>query len=252
MSDEFDFGGNDVEEVEERIGGDWSTDDSNIYLKGITQAWLTQSSKGAYAMNLNTKDKEGNERSYQFYFTNRAGQVYYTKNGKKRHLPGYTLLNAICTLTCGKSAKDVLSKGKLKVINLMDWESRTEVPTEVKTFPQLCKKAILFGIIKKVDNRYKNGKPTNEKREQNEISMVFEKGTKLTVTEKARGDTEPKLHGEWLKRWEGNIDDQFVQVEEAVDAGDNPFDADYDTDASSGFTDTATTDDADDDDDMFA
>ena len=248
MSD-FDFGGNDVEENVERVGGGFSADESAVYAKAITQAYLSQSRHGAYAINLSTKDKEGNERNYQFYFTNRAGQTYYTKDKKKHQLPGYSLLNAICMLTCNKTAQEVLSKPKKQVIELMDWESRKEVPTEVKTYPAICKKVVKFGIVKVISNKYDKGKITNQEREQNEIKMVFDNKTGLTITEIAAGGTEAKLLAAWLKAWEGKVDNQFVAQEAPEDEvsaeGDDPFGADEDADAD---TDTDATDSTEDDD----
>ena len=268
---EFDFGGNDLEENVERVGGEWSADESGVYVKGITEAYLSQSKNGAYAMNLSTKDKEGNERKYVFYFTNKQGQVYYTKDKKKHQLPGYALLNAICMLTAGKSAQEILSKPKKKVIDLMDWESRKEVPTEVKSYPLICKKPLIMGIVKVVSNKWAKGKATNAKREQNELKMVFHPKTKLTITEIAAGATaesiaagkdEPKLYAAWLKAWEGKIDDQFVEQEadEEIEdqAGDDPFGEDetdatdtQDSDDDNADSSEASTSD-DDDDDMFA
>ena len=257
MSEEFDFGGNDVEENVERVGG-FSADESAVYTKGITQAYLSISQNGAYAMNLATKDKEGNERNYQFYFTNRAGQTYYTKGGKKHQLPGFALLNAICMLTANQTAQQVLSKAKKQVIDLMDWESRKEVPTEVKTYPQICKKAIKMGITKVISNAYKKGKPTNERREQNEIKMVFNAKSGLTITELAASLTEPKLLAQWVKTWEGRDDDQFEaqEVEKEVAEGDDPFGAEDDADDAPEEKAADTTKDSepaasDDDDDMF-
>ena len=258
----FDFGGNDVEDNEERIGG-WAADESDVYVKAITQAFLTQSPKGAYAINLSTKDKEGNERDYQFYFTNRAGATYYTKSGKKHQLPGYALLNSICMTISGQTAQQVLSKPKKAVIDLMDWESRKEVPTEVKTYPQICKKPVKLAIVKVIDNAYKKGKITNEPREKNEIKMAFDAKTNLTITEVAKGLKEPKLHEGWLKQWKGKPDNQFVKQEDEeeieVTDGDDPFGAEDEAldDVMGG---TATTDaDAtsadsadDDDEDMFS
>lgn len=230
MSEEiFDFGGNDVEDNVERVGG-FAADESAVYTKGITQAYLSISKNGAYAINLATKNKEGDERNYQFYFTNRAGQTFYTKGGKKMQLPGYALLNAICMLTCNQTAQQVLSKPKKQVIDLMDWESRKEVPTEVKTYPQICKKALKLGIVKVISNAYNKGKITNTKREQNEIKMVFNAKSLLTITELAGNLDEPKLHAQWVKTWAGREDDQFVLQEavESVEEGDDPFGADDD------------------------
>lgn len=262
MSEEqFDFGGGDVEENVERVGG-FSADESAVYVKGITQAYLSTSKNGAFAINLATKDKTGDERNYQFYFTNRQGQTYYTKGGKKMQLPGFALLNAICMLTCNQTAQQVLSKPKKQVIDLMDWESRKEVPTEVKTFPQICKKAIKFGIVKVISNAYNKGKVTNNRREQNEIKMVFHAKTSLTITELAGNLDEPELHAQWEKTWTGKTDDQFVEQKVAEEAeGDDPFGEDDDAPTktksdkkSSKAADTSkATEPAtdDDDDDMF-
>ncbi len=259
---DFDFGGDDVEEAVERVGGGFSADESNVYTKGITQAYLSQSPKGAYAINLTTKDKEGNERNFVIYFTNRAGQTFYTKAGKKFELPAYALLNSIAMMACNQTAKQMLGKSKKQVIDLMDWESRKEVPTEVKTFPQICKKAMKFGIVKVISNKFTKGKATNEPQEKNEIKMIFNTKTLLTISEIASGATEPKLHAKWLKTWEGKEDNQFVEQEkeEVIETeGDNPFGDDDDSETDTATDSAADTtnksepakSDDDDDDDMF-
>lgn len=231
MSNPFDFGNDDLHENEERVGGGgFTADDSNASLVIFENAYLTQSKNGAWAANLQSKNKAGDERSYQVYFTNRKGEVFYTDSKTKNRvkLPGYQLLDSIALATCGKSFKEVLDNTKTKVIDLYDYESRKDVPTEVQTLPLICKKAIILGVIKKIDNKYKNGKKTSEKRESNEIHMVFRKEDKLTPKEHASGATEPKMYSKWIAYWQepARFKDEYEEVEDDESSmGDSPFGA---------------------------
>lgn len=234
MSD-INFGGNDVVENEERIGG-WTADESGIQLAMFTEAFLTESKNGAYALNLKSVDKDQNERSYQIYFTNRNKEVFYSdkKTGDKRMLPGYQLINNICLAACGKTFQEVAAASKKKVIDLYDRESRKEIPTETTTYPAMCKKVLKLGVIKISKNKYVKGKEVNERVEVNEINMVFRKADDLTPKEASEKAKEPKAYAKWVKYWDGRVKDEFKEVEESVEdsAGANPFgDGNTSTDA---------------------
>lgn len=229
MSDQFIFGNEELQDNEERVsGGGFTADESNASLVIFENVYLTQSQHGAWAANLQSKNKNGDERSYQIYFTNRKGEVFYKdkKSGNNVKLPGYQLLDSIALATCGKSFQEVLKAAKNKVIDLYDYESRKDVPTEVKTLPLICKKALIIGVIKKVDNKFKNGKKTSEKRESNEIHMAFRKEDKLTAKEYASGATEPKMYNQWVAYWQepARFKDEYEVVEdEDSSMGDSPF-----------------------------
>lgn len=237
MSNQFNFGTEELQENEERVGGGgFTADESNASLVLFENAYLTQSKHGAWAVNLQSKNKAGDERAYQIYFTNRKGEVFYKdkKSGNSVKLPGYQLLDSIALATCGKSFKEVLDNTKTKVIDLYDYESRKDVPTEVQTLPLICKKALILGVIKKIDNKFKNGKKTSEKRESNEIHMAFRKEDKLTPKEHASGASEPKMYNQWVAYWQepARVKDEYEQVEdEESSMGDSPFgDTSTDTD----------------------
>ncbi|QGH72762.1 MAG: single stranded DNA binding protein [Podoviridae sp. ctLUJ1] len=218
--------GENVEDGTESVGG-WSADDSGIQKVIITEAYITQSAKGASAVNLTTKNKEGDERRYTIYFTNAKGEVFYMnkQSGKAVKLPGYQLLDNICLATCGKPFMEVYKAKQKKTIDLYDKESRREIPQTVPVLPLMCKKLVKLGIIKVISNGFKNGAATNDKRETNEIHMVFNAANDLTPKEAANGKTEPKLYNEWVKHWTGNAKDTYKPIEGVVGAnmGDNPF-----------------------------
>ena len=224
--------GENVEDNTESVGG-WSADDSGIQKVIITEAYITQSAKGASAVNLTTKNKEGDERRYTLYFTNTKGEVFYTnkKSGKAVKLPGYQLLDNLCLATCGKPFMEVFKAKQKKTIDLYDAESRREIPQTVPVLPMMCKKLVKLGIIKVISNGFKNGAATNDKRETNEIHMVFNAANDLTPKEVANGKTEPKMYNDWVKHWTGNVKDTYKPIEGAVGTsmGDNPFSTPTDT-----------------------
>ncbi|MGL4616530.1 MAG: hypothetical protein ACRCVV_22085 [Shewanella sp.] len=222
---QINFGEN-VQDNNESVGG-WSADDSGVQAVILTAAYITVSKKGSSAVNFATKNKEGDERNHTIYFTNGKGEVFYTdkKTGEARKLPGYQILDNICLATCGKTFMQVYQAKQIKTIDLYDSESRKEIPTQVPTLPAMCKKLVKLGIIKVSENGFKNGKQTNERREKNEIHMVFIAASNLTPKEAASGVTEPKQYNKWVKYWEGRVKDNFKAVEEEEEAnvGVNPF-----------------------------
>lgn len=218
--------GEDVQENSENVGG-WSADDSGIQTVMFDLAYQTESKNGAYALNLNSKDKDGNERRYTIYFTNRNKEVFYIdkKTQEKKMLPGYQLINNLCLAACGKSFQEVVKASKKKVIDLYDFESRSDVPTEVTTYPAMCKKVLKIGVIKVSKNKFVKGKETNEKVEVNEIHTAFRKDDNLTPKEVKDKVKEAKAYPKWVKYWDGRVKDEFKAVEETEEesSGANPF-----------------------------
>lgn len=245
MSD-INFGGGDVVDNTESVGG-WTADDSGTQLVILTEAYLSESKNGALALNIQTQDKEQNERRYTIYFTNRNKEVFYTdkKTKEKRKLPGYQTVDNLCKAICGKTFMEVNKAAKNKVIDLYDFESRKEIPTEVKTFPAMLKKPVLLGVIKIVKNKFAKGKETNEKVEVNEIHMVFRKEDKRTPKEVEDKVKECKQHDKWVKYWDGRVKDDFKEVEEVEEesSGENPFD-DSDSDDADLFGEDSSDDSA--------
>lgn len=232
--------GTDVQESEISVGGSsWSVDDTHLTGRVIlTAAYFTETQKGSTVLNLATADKEGNERSYSLIITNRNGETFYAvkdrktqkPTGEQRMLPGFQLANDICYATTGKSFQDNYKSCKKKTIDLMDWESRKEIPTEVLTMPTILKKPMLLGVIKLIDNKWKGGKALNEKRESNEIHIVFNKDG-LTSKEVRENETETKTKDKWVKYWlEGDnaprVKDTYKHIEgldEEESSGSDPF-----------------------------
>jgi hypothetical protein len=230
MTQELNFGGNEeIVENTESVGG-WSADESGVQAVIVTVAYLTKSINGASMFNMETLDKNENKRRYTICISNVKGETFYTdkKTQEKRMLPGYQLVNNLCMATAGKPFKDVYAAGKDKSIDLMDWESRKEIPTMVKTFPSIYKKLVKLGVIKKIENARKGGKPTNEQREVNEIHTVFHASDNRTPKEVANKVADAVMFAKWEKYWVGRTKDEFKPVEatEEQSSGVDPFGAD--------------------------
>lgn len=223
MSDELVFG-DDIQEGEERIGGGWSADESHVKLYGIETAFITKSTGGATAVNLHVATKEGDKRQFTIYISNKKGETFYVdkKTSRKVMLPGYQLVNNICLAATGHGFQEVFKAAKMKTIELYDRESRKEIPQEVKTLVALHKKGLKLGIIKTISNGYKNGKPTNDKREGNEIHMVFRKEDNKTPKEHADG-VESAAYAKWQEYWIGRDRNDWKEVAEQENEGENLF-----------------------------
>lgn len=222
--------GENVQESAEVVGGGWAADDSHLAKVMLIQAYFTETRNGSTVMNLTTEDKEKNQRNYSLIITNKKGDTFYTckKTGDKKMMPNYQIANSICYATTGKSFQECYKSCKKKVVDIMDWESRKELPTEVLTMPTILKKVFQMGVIKVISNKFKNGKETNEKRETNEIHMVFNKDG-FTSTEAREGATETKNLDKWTKYWvePNRVKDTFKEVEEDdemdMSEGEDPF-----------------------------
>lgn len=85
---------------------------TGVYDATIDVAYITTSSGGAKAFNF-VLDIDGKKVRETTYVTNKKGEVTYTKDGKKHALPGYSLVNAIAKLTCGKEIPSLAFEKKL-------------------------------------------------------------------------------------------------------------------------------------------
>lgn len=233
----FDFS-DDINEGEERVGG-FSLLPSNIFKLRITQAYMILSKNGAKGVVIDAETPEGHKHSQTFYITNKNGQPYYEKDGKKTMLPSMTTINNLAKLLGFKNFGEVYNARVKKAGTVYDWESRKEITKELEKLVKLEGKIIAAAIVHRKENKTKlvgkDYKPTNEAREFNEILAFLDKKTNRTATEVA-DDKDAKYAADFLSKYENQIDDRFKPVEEDFE----------DTDASG--VDPLATDNEDDDD----
>jgi len=233
----FDFD-DDIQESEERVGG-FSLLASNIHKLRITQAYMILSKNGAKGVVIDAETPEGHKHSQTFYITNKSGQPYYVKDGKKNMLPSMVTINNLAKLLGFKNFGEVYNARVKKAGTIFDWESRKEITKEVEMLTKFCGKIVAAAIVHRKENKNKlvgkEYKPTNEAREFNEILVFLDKKTNRTATELAE-NADAKYAADFLSKYENQVDDRFKPVEE-----------DFEDMAASG-VDPLATDNEDDDD----
>lgn len=190
-----------LEESKDTLGG-FQLFDTNIYTATVKLAYAGESAGGAMSVTF-LFDIDGKEHRETFYVTNRQKQNFYTTNGKKYPLPGYTIVDDICVIASGKPLAEQETEPKMvKIYNTM---AKEEVPTQVPVLVDLIGNKVALGIFKQIEN--KNAKnasgeyePTEETRELNVVDKVFHPEVKLTVVEAKAGKTEPNFWNKWLEK----------------------------------------------------
>jgi hypothetical protein len=205
----------DIQDDGDFIGGNiW---DSGIYNFIVKEAYLVVSKSGAKAISFvfaagNRKYKE------TVYFTSNAakgGKAYYVKDNVKKFLPGYSICRSIALLTVGKELPNLVTEKK--VVNIYDYTTKEEIPTEVDMFVDLLEKPISLGIICTMKNKQKKGQDgkyhdTAETREENNIDKAFRTRDGLTVTEVIAKKTTPEFKEKWDTTYTGVVQDKVKNI----------------------------------------
>ena len=208
---------NTVQDSGDRLGGATQRD-SGVYDDTIQLAYLQAAASGAIGLHLTLKSSTGIETKTALYITSgteKGGQSYYLdKEGNKKMLAGYETARHIAKLTCNKEINQLATEQKL--IPLYNATAGAEVPTMVEVVMDLLGKQLKTGFIKRIENKNvkdASGKyqPTNEQRENSELSKVFNSAG-FTLTEVEAGSVEPAFIKKWIEKWEGKTDNRFKQV----------------------------------------
>ncbi|MFB6349685.1 hypothetical protein ACFBZI_10535 [Moraxella sp. ZJ142] len=200
-----------VTQDKDTVGGNFSLFESGVYPATIKYAYLSQAKSGAGAVNFEF-DVEGKTLKETMYVTNKEGKNYYERNGQRNYLPSFVNADAISLFASGKPLFE--QKDETKIINLYNFETKSEVPTEVPMLTALIGKQVKLGILKekvfkqeKTDNGYQD---TEETREQNSINKVFSAKDNRTVNEVRAEQSDAVFINTWLDKWEGQTNDKTL------------------------------------------
>ena len=197
-----------LEETSDRLGG-YQPLQSGIYTGTIKAAYAGQSAGGAHNVSL-IIDVAGQEYRETLYITNKKGENFYVKDGKKIPLPGFTTVDDICLVTSGKPLSE--QTGEDKVIKLYDKDAKKELPKTVPMLTELLGLQVTLGILRQTVNKTEkvgdDYVPIADTRDQNVIDKVFHTETKMTVAEARQGAEEAKFHDSWKERNEGKTQDR--------------------------------------------
>jgi hypothetical protein len=185
--------------------------ESGLYVDTINKAYLTESAGGANAVVLELQDASGSKLRTTIYFTSgkAKGQKNYYENrdGEKRYLPGFELMENLCKLVTGKPLAQ--QDTQARTVPVYNFDAGAELPTEVTALHELWGKQILTGVVKQlVSKNVKNDAgayvPTAETREQNEVIKFFDATTQQTLTERS-GNVPANYVNDWRKKFEGKL-----------------------------------------------
>ncbi|ELA08278.1 hypothetical protein MOMA_06941 [Moraxella macacae 0408225] len=191
----------DIKDTTDTLGGGYQPLASGVYDAIINYAYLKTAKSGAKAISFEF-DVDGKTVNEDIYVTNRNGENFYTKDGEKHYLIGFTHVNDIALFTAQKPLSELDTEKK--VIKLYNFDQRKEVDTQVDMLMDIVKKPIKLGIIKEIrPKQVKQGDeyvddPNGATVERNNVSKVFSPKDGRTVNEvKAKADT-----AEFIKKWE--------------------------------------------------
>ena len=189
-----------IEEEKDTLGGGFRTLDTGIYNCTMSLAYIDYSKGGAMSVNMVFKTEEGKELKQTQYITSgkeKGCKNYYeTKDGKKRYLPGFNIVNDICLLTVGKEISEL--DPEEKTIPIYNPDLGKEAPTKRNVLMDLKDQEVTLGIIKKKEPKYND---PSQVREVNEINKVFRTKDSFTVAEiKSQADA-PDFYTKWSERY---------------------------------------------------
>lgn len=205
---------NDGLEAARDVLGGGGVFESGVYDGTIALAYAGKSQGGAQflAVHVQIGDKQYRET---MYVTNKNGQNYWERDGKKNPLPGYTTANDICLMSTGY---DLPSQDfQEKVVNLYDFDAKAEVPKKVMVAVDLIGKPITLAILKNLENKTKKNEATGqyepiaETRETNTIDKVFHSETGKTASEFV-AKKDPEFKDKWATKNTGRVIDKSKEV----------------------------------------
>jgi len=220
-----------TEATEDRLGGNFGAIDTDVYTGKIKMAYAGQSAQGARSVTLILAGGNYGDREYRetIYITNRKGENFYTKDGKKHQLPGFIVMNHLCQVTVGKELHEMT--GEDKMVNIYDPEQKKEMPKSVPVLTELLGQEVSLAIVRSTENQTeKQGdqyvpKADGSTRDVNNIDKVFHTATKMTVHE-AQARQKPggesvvaEFWDKWVERNKGQTRDKTTKTSGAGQSG---------------------------------
>lgn len=200
-----------LEESQDRLGGGFGAIETKIYSGIIKALYAGQSGKGARNVTL-IADFAGREYRETIYITNRKGENFFTKDGKKVPLPGFTTIDDLCLVATGKPLAE--QEAEDKMVKIYDAEAKKELPKTVPMIVEAIGKPISLAIVKQIVNKNVLNESTGEyeataeTREENFTDKVFDTDTKMTVNEARAGADTAAFWDGWLERNQGKTRDK--------------------------------------------
>ena len=200
-----------IQTERDSVGASFGPVNSGLYNTEVALAYLKTAASGALAIEVEIKSDQGQVIRQTFWMTSgtaKGGKNYYEKNGERHYLPGFVMANALALLTLGKEIGQL--ETETKVINLYNWEAKSEVPTKVDMFTDLLGTEIIAGVIRQtVDKNVKDAAgtyvPSGETRDENEIDKFFRMRDRMTTAEIRAQADKAVFVDTWAEKWTGKV-----------------------------------------------
>lgn len=200
----------DLEPARDVLGGGGVVE-TDVYDGKIALAYAGKSDQGANFLAVKILFNNGHNYSETMYVTNRNGENFYTKDGKKNPLPGFTTANDLALLSTGMSLAD--QDFEEKVVPIYDFDAKAEVNKKVMVATSMIGKPITVAIFKQIEDKNKKNdatgayEPTGEFRDTNVIDKVFHNDTGKTVSEFV-GKKDAEFQAKWREKNKGKVRDK--------------------------------------------
>lgn len=217
----------DVVEEQDILGG-YQPFESGVVEFTIKQVYLDEAGSGAVSTNFIFEDAHGKTLRSTEYITSgiaKGRKNYYEKDGKKRYLPGFNMVNSISLLTIGKELHQLTPQKA--VLKIYDRKEQKQVPKEMETLSEMHGTKITIGLVKEIVDRVDKAadgswQPTGETRIQNSVNKVFRTSDKMTVAEIKAQVSEATFINDWKKKYDGQTLDNATR-KATIPAAMNPL-----------------------------
>lgn len=206
---------------------------SDIYNFLVKYAYATKSKGGAMGINivLEAPAPEKREIKITEWVTSgdaKGNKTYYEKEKKDANgsivgkeqfsLPGFTLVDGLCQIAIGKSLLQCASEKR--VIKLYNYDTKSEVPTEVDMLVELVGKPVSAAVLNQIQDKTAKSaqtgeyEPTGQVYTTNVVDKFLHPNDRRTAAEIA-ANIPPAFAEAWLAKWKGQVDDQSTEVKGA-------------------------------------
>lgn len=180
--------------------------ESDAYDFTIEMAYVDQSKGGAMNVNFTFKNAQGQQLKQTIYITSGEAKgklnYYVDKQGNKKYLPGFNIVNAISLLTVGQELGDL--EPEEKTLNVWNFDLNKQAPANKPVLMELLGKEITLGVLKIIEDKYN---APGETRIINDINKAFRTSDKKTVQEiKAQDDA--GFYEKWVEANKGKTRDK--------------------------------------------
>lgn len=204
---------------------------SDIYAMIIKYAYATKSKGGALGVTVVLTTAEGREVKDTQWITSgdeKGNKTYYEKENPETKqmdqfgLPGFNAMDALCRLVLDKGILEC--DNEKRTIKLPNYETKTDVPTEVDMFVDLTGKPIAAAILnqtadkKAKDTQTGEYKATGKTYSINVVDKYLDPVTKQTAQEKAH-NVDGTYAKDWLTKWKDQVSDQTTATKTAGQPG---------------------------------